>query len=40
MNVEERAKLRLECLKIAQNYSTTKEDLVKNTEELIRLVGC
>lgn len=38
MNPETIATIRLECLKIAQQYSKTKEELVKNTAELIDLV--
>lgn len=38
MNPETIATIRLECLKIAQQYSKTKEELMKNTAELIKLV--
>lgn len=40
MNTEERAKLKLECLKIAQQYSGTQQELVKNAAELFKLIGC
>lgn len=38
MNPETFATIKLECLKIAQQYSKTKEELVKNTIELINLI--
>lgn len=38
MNPETVASIKLECMKIAQRYSATKDELVKNTAELIKLV--
>lgn len=38
MNPEKVAEIRLECMKIAQQYSSTKEELLKNTAELIAVV--
>lgn len=38
MPVEEIAKIKLECLKIAQQYSQNMSDLVKNAEALFKLV--